>query len=78
MTLRGNAAQFRSRGIEVEFQHRIAKIVQTTHIHGSAKRSGNLINRGHRHNNTVRSVHSFQHMAFSPAGAIVVPLNSMG
>src|SRR3954447_23326712 len=45
MTLLGNAAQFRSRAIEVEFQHRIAKIVQATRIHCSGKRTRNLINR---------------------------------
>src|SRR5437763_9578418 len=45
MTLFGNAAQFRSRGIEVEFQHRIAKIVQATRIHGSGNRIRNLVHR---------------------------------
>src|SRR5436305_15309226 len=45
MTLLRNAAQFRSRRIEVEFQHRIAKIVQATRIHGSGKHSRHLMNR---------------------------------
>src|SRR4051795_8068767 len=45
MTLLGNAVQFRSRAVEIEFEHRVAKIVQAIRIHGSGNGSRNLVNR---------------------------------